>query len=92
MPRISAAARKVPTRLLPTAGYQSHLGAGWTPARAAVSVTANKAGTFKVASESYVNGYLDNMELYSPADSVDWSTNVEEKDVEVVGPDLYTGS
>ena len=66
--------------------------AGWTPASAAVSVTANKAGTFKVASESYVNGYLDNMELYSPADSVDWSTNVEEKDVEVVGPDLYTGS
>ena len=66
--------------------------AGWTPASATVSVTADQAGGFKVAPGSYVNGYLDNLELYSSADSVDWSTDVVTSDPQIVGADLYTGS
>lgn len=66
--------------------------AGWTPANATVTVTANQAGTFKVAPGAFVNGYLDNLELYSPADSVEWSTDVVTSNAQIVGADLYTGS
>ena len=65
--------------------------AGWEPAKATVSATGSRTGQMKVTDEQNVNGYLNNIDIYSPG-SVEWTSSVETGDIELVGPDLYTGS
>jgi hypothetical protein len=65
--------------------------AGWTPASATVTVATDKTGDATVGDELYVNGYLENIDFWTPG-SLDWSTEVEPGDAKIVGRDLYTGS
>lgn len=64
---------------------------GWTPASATVTVSGSRTGQADVTSESYVNGYLDNLDVWVPGD-LQWLTEVSAGDSQVVGADLYTGS
>ena len=65
--------------------------AAWTPASATVTVAADKTGRVSIGDELYVNGYLENTDIWTPG-SLDWSTEVEPGDTTIVGRDLYTGS